>query len=610
MEMSACWESGGGGSFHWVDYTLLAAVLLGSVLIGMFYAWTGPKSKTSEDFLLGGGSMGTVPTALSLAAGFITAIELLGNPAEMYSHGTQFALIGVSLLLVAPITSYMYLPVFMKLQLTSAYEYLEMRFNKFTRSLAALIYVLQMTLYTSVAVYAPALALSHVTGLNTYIAVTVVYLICILYSSQGGLKAVIMTDTFQALVLVLSIILVMAIGSVAEGGISTVFQASASTDRIEFFNMDPRPTVRHSFWSVLIGGTFYWATMYCSNQASIQKYMAVETITQARWAIWTGSIGVLLTFLINFYTGAVLYKHYEHCDPLLKHEIHAMDEILPLYVMDNQSHLRGIPGLFVSGIFAASLGTVAAAISSLAAVCIKDVFSSLFNMNIPDHKGATISKWLSLFFGLLSFALVFVVEQLGGVLQVALSFNGITGGVTLGLFTLGMFFPWANAKGAMAGGISGLLVVGWIGFGAQVYVFGGGELYHDEKVISTDGCECLNSTATVEQLMGSPHEEALWLYRISYLWYSVIGCLVTVIVGLLVSWATGFEKPSNVDSSYISPPITALLGSLPNDWKIKLDIIVENKDPAPITTISRGSTGGHINLALNLESENLPPPHA
>lgn len=58
----------------------------------------------------------------------------------------------------------------------------------------------------------------------------------------------------------------------------------------------------------------------------------------------------------------------------------------------------------------------------------------------------------------------------------------------------------------MAGGISGLLVVGWIGFGAQVYVFGGGELYHDEKVISTDGCECLNSTATVEQLMGSPHE--------------------------------------------------------------------------------------------------------
>lgn len=92
---------------------------------------------------------------------FITAIELLGNPAEMYTHGTQFWMTCVSFLIVIPIASRCYVPVFMTLRLTSSYEYLEMRFNWTARLLASALYVLQMVLYTSVAVYAPALALSH-----------------------------------------------------------------------------------------------------------------------------------------------------------------------------------------------------------------------------------------------------------------------------------------------------------------------------------------------------------------------------------------------------------------------------------------------------------------
>ena len=90
--------------------------------------------------------------------------------------------------------------------------------------------------------------------------------------------------------------------------------------------------------------------------------------------------------------------------------------------------------------------TVASALNSLTAITVKDFINGAFHIQLPEDKGAMIGKWISFAFGLLSFALVFVVAQLGGVLQVALSFNGMVGGVTLGLFTLGMFFPWANAK--------------------------------------------------------------------------------------------------------------------------------------------------------------------
>lgn len=96
------------------------------------------------------------------------------------------------------------------------------------------------------------------------------------------MKAVIMTDTFQGAVLLISLFAIVGLGMNMEGGIASVWQKNEQTKRIEFFNVDPTPTVRHSFWSVVIGGTFYWATMFCSNQASVQKYLSVESVSQVR----------------------------------------------------------------------------------------------------------------------------------------------------------------------------------------------------------------------------------------------------------------------------------------------------------------------------------------
>lgn len=96
------------------------------------------------------------------------------------------------------------------------------------------------------------------------------------------MKAVIMADTFQAAVLIGSLFLILGYGLTWAGGSALIWQDNMKSGRIEFFNMDSRPTVRHSFWSVVIGGTFYWTTMYCSNQASVQKYLSVESISQVR----------------------------------------------------------------------------------------------------------------------------------------------------------------------------------------------------------------------------------------------------------------------------------------------------------------------------------------
>ncbi|XP_076652072.1 sodium-coupled monocarboxylate transporter 1 [Halictus rubicundus] len=542
--------------FSWVDYVVLAAMLLISCLIGTFYGFFSKKQETSKDFLLGGSSMGTFPMAMSLAASFITAIELLGNPAEMYAQGTQFWMTCLAFLLVVPITSYLYLPVFMKLRLTSSYEYLNLRFDRHCRLLASGLYMLQMILYTSVAVYAPALALSHVTGLNTYIAVTLVYVVCIFYASQGGMKAVIMTDTFQAAVLLGSLFLIAGYGLSWQGGLAPVWDVNQASGRMEFFNMDARPTVRHSFWSVVIGGTVYWTTMFCSNQASVQKYLSVETIGQVRTALWVSAFGMIIIYSVNFLTGMVLYSTYRDCDPLSVGYISGQDQLLPLYVMNFMGNLKGVPGFFVAGIFAASLGTVASALNSLAAITCEDILQGVFKISFPASKGAIYARWISVFFGAFSFALVFVVERLGSVLEVALSFNGMVGGITLGMFSLGMFVPWANAKGAISGAITGLVIVLWIGLGAQITVLNG-QVHLDSKPISIDACPCINST-TVDIFTSDYVDDVSAIYKISYLWYSAIGCLLTMLVGIAVSYVTGFQNPADIDQDLLSPVIASV----------------------------------------------------
>lgn len=536
---------------------VLAAMLVISCLIGTFYGFFAKKQETSQDFLLGGSSMGTLPMAMSLAASFITAIELLGNPAEMYEQGTQFWMTCLSFILVVPITSCLYLPVYMKLRLTSSYEYLNLRFNRHCRLLAGGLYMLQMIFYTSVAVYAPALALSHVTGLNTYIAVTLVYVVCIFYASQGGMKAVIMTDTFQAAVLLGSLFLIVGYGLFWEGGPSLVWQVNEQSGRMEFFNMNPSPTVRHSFWSVVIGGTIYWTSMFCSNQASVQKYLSVENIGQVRTALWVSAFGMIIIYTINFLTGMVLYSTYKDCDPLLAGYISGQDQLLPLYVMNFMGSLKGVPGFFVAGIFAASLGTVASALNSLAAITCEDILQGVLKMEMPARKGAIYARWISIFFGALSFALVFVVERLGSVLQVALSFNGMVGGITLGLFSLGMFIPWANAKGAIVGAITSMVIVLWIGLGAQIALLNG-QIHLDNKPVSVDACPCINATDMNLKQLTDNNDEVYSIYKISYLWYSGIGCILTMLVGVIVSCFTGFQNSADLDQNLLSPPIASL----------------------------------------------------
>lgn len=106
---------------------------------------------------------------------------------------------------------------------------------------------------------------------------------------------------------------------------------------------------RHSVYSVVIGGFFYWTSLLCVNQATVQKAMSLKNLAKARLALGVAICGLVTVFLVNFYTGLLAFAHYENCDPMKSGQIDAIDQLMPFFVMDVFGHIRFFVGIFVAG---------------------------------------------------------------------------------------------------------------------------------------------------------------------------------------------------------------------------------------------------------------------
>jgi solute carrier family 5 (sodium-coupled monocarboxylate transporter), member 8/12 len=205
-------------------------------LIGIYFGFISKtKQNNTKEYLLGGKSMNFFPIATSLIASHISGITLMSIPAEMYANGTQYAVMVIPAIVVGIALTFIYLPVFYELQLTSSFQYLEMRFDKSVRNVASFIYAISIIIFVPIIVYVPALAFSQVSGINLHVITFVTSLICVFYTTVGGLKAVVWTDTLQFLLMIGAIVCVIALGLQTTGGFQNVWEAAERGGRLTFF---------------------------------------------------------------------------------------------------------------------------------------------------------------------------------------------------------------------------------------------------------------------------------------------------------------------------------------------------------------------------------------
>ncbi|XP_011869219.1 PREDICTED: sodium-coupled monocarboxylate transporter 1 [Vollenhovia emeryi] len=549
------------GYFHWIDWLVFALMLLVSAAAGLWHFRRAQKSST-QDYLLGGRSLGLFPVSASLVASFISGVTILGTPAEIYNFGTQYWITIFSILFAGITVATVYLPVFTTLQLNSVYEYLEIRFSRAVRILISTMFVFDVILYQSIVVYVPALALNQVSGINIHLIGSIVCVVCVFYTVLGGIRAVVWTDALQVGVMIAAVISVTALGTYQMGGVSKIWSRAADANRIEFFNFDPSPFTRHTVWTVLIGSWLYCTAYIAVNQTMVQRYKSLRSTKISQLSIAIFTVSIMLFVSICCWCGLVLLAWWSppKCDPRASGLITADDQLLPAYVMEIAHHLHGIPGLFISGIFGAALSSLSVGFNSTSVVILEDFVKGCFKMKPNDRCSTIFVKTLVILFGLLALCLLFLIEKLGGVLAVTNSLAAIAAGTSFGVFTLGILFPWANSKGAFIGAIAGFTMAGWVSFGANAAIGSGLVL---PKKLPVPQCAGNVSQAFLKQFEWSNEDDVFPLYRLSYHWVAPIGTLVVLVVGGIVTWMTGARDPSSIDRNLLSPVIHRWLPTRP-----------------------------------------------
>ncbi|XP_029452124.1 sodium-dependent multivitamin transporter isoform X2 [Rhinatrema bivittatum] len=587
--------------FTTTDYIIFVFLLLLSSGIGLFHAFTGGKQRTTQEFLLADRSMSFLPVALSLLATFQSAVAILGVPSEIYRFGTEYWFLGCSYILGLVIPAHIFIPVFYRLKLTSTYEYLELRFNKTVRICGTLTFIFQMVIYMGVVLYAPALALNAVTGFDLWGAVLTMGLVCTLYTTLGGLKAVIWTDVFQTFIMFAGQLAVIIVGAVKVGGMGEVWRIASENGKISGINWNPDPFERHSFWALAIGGIFMMLSLYGVNQAQVQRYLSSKTKKEAIRSCYAVFPCQQIVLALGCLMGLVMFAYYKENEATDLQKLSSSDQMVLYFVMDILKDLPGLPGLFVACLFSGALSTISSAFNSLATVTMADLIKPYFP-GITEARATLLSKLLALGYGLLCLGMAYISSLMGSVLQAALSIFGMVGGPLLGLFCLGMFFPFANSTGAITGLVAGLIMAFWIGIGSFV-----SNLKTNPPLLAnTTGIPDTGNltTAVMTTLLTSASTKSPTglkkFYSLSYMWYSAHNSTTVIIVGLIVSLLTGPMKGQDVNPRTIYPVLPKLLFFLPENYKKKLNCGVQfgrkdNDDDMQQPVVSEKTCNGLVN---------------
>lgn len=444
----------------------LVVYLLLMIGVGVFFSF---RNKNTDDFFRGGQRIPWWAAGLSIFATMLSSLTFIAIPAKAYATDWIQSIINLGILLVAPFVVYFALPFFRKLDVTSAYEYLEKRFNVVVRLMASSLFVFFQIGRMAIVMYLPSLALATITSLSVETCILIIGVLSILYCTMGGLEAVIWTDAIQAVILLggafLSFIIIILN---IEGGLSGFFEVASSHQKFHVVNWDwdIMSVTRSACWVVLLGGIAQSLIPGTSDQAVIQRYMSVDSESKARKAIWTNAIITIPATILFFGLGTALFVFYKshptNLDPNFQ-----IDAVFPLFIANELP--VGIAGLVVAGIFAAAQSTISTSMNSTSTALVTD-FAKRFNWLKSEKAYFNLARILTLTLGILgtTIALVMASANIISLWDTFMKVIGLFGGPLCGVFLLGMLSKKANTLGVILGLIAGVTAVAYIQMATDV----------------------------------------------------------------------------------------------------------------------------------------------
>lgn len=442
-------------SFGWLNYAVVILYLVIMLGIGFYFS---RKEKSTDQFFKGGGKIPWWAAGISIFATALSAITFLSIPAKAYAANWNMFIFNMTIIMTVPVVIGFYLPFFRKLNVASAYQYLEDRFGSAARMLASTFFCVFMFARVAIVLFLPSLALNAVTGLNIYLCIVMMGVVTIIYCTMGGIEAVVWGDVIQGIILLggalLSLIWII---SGVDGGLGTVMQVAIEEEKFQIldFTFDLSQPV---FWVAIVGGFANQLLTYTSDQSVIQRYITVKDTAGTKKSLWLNGILSIPVAIIFFGIGTALFVFFKSHPEMLNVGMSNTDSIFPHYIMYQLP--KGIAGLLIAAIFAAAMSTLSSNINSASTVMTEDFYARYRKGADEGHK-MRFAKTSGV-----------VVGGLGVIMAVAMAtfdiaslwdqFNFFLGLLTSGvggLFTMGIFSKRIGLRAAITGFVGSILVL-------------------------------------------------------------------------------------------------------------------------------------------------------
>jgi len=452
-----------------IDWCVCAAYL--AVVFGLAFR-SARGQQDNEDYFLGGRKMNWFVVGVSMFATSFSSISFLGLPQRgAYQDFSFYLTILFIPFVITPILWWIFVPMFVRLKVSSGYEYLGRRFGLPAQKIGSGLYCVYAIGWMGTMLYAVALTLQTVMGLTHaqyYFMLIGIGAFATLYTVMGGLKAVIWTDVLQAVVLGGAIIAVMLLAiSRINGGWSAFWAIASEHNKFQMFHLNSNLldaenfTGKNTVFTAAAFGLFMYLPGYAVSQNMIQRYVCAGSLARGRGVVVLSAVinaGLGLIFIL---VGTVLFAFYSQPGgaglPAAGAAIAKEDQILP-YFVSTQLHSVGLVGLILAGLFAAAMSTIDSGINGVTSVIVYDWLSG---KNLPLRTGRILTAVL----GIVVIGAALFAPVLGDtVIDIIMAIAGTFLGMLLAIYLLGMLMRRANLAGILIGLVAGsiCLLIVWI----------------------------------------------------------------------------------------------------------------------------------------------------
>ena len=428
-----------------IDLAVLVIYLVLVLLLGMHFA---KKDMKGKEYFKGDGTIPWWVTSVSIFATLLSPISFLSLVGISFSGTWLMWFAQLGMILAIPLTIRYFLPIYSKLDIDTAYHYLELRFqSKGLRILGAVMFIIYQIGRMSIIMYLPCMVLASLTNIDVNVLIIVMGIIAIIYSYTGGLKSVLWTDFMQGSVLLIGVTFALFyLLYHLDGGIGSIFSAFAEEHKFlaenqPLFNIN---ILKDSVFILIVGAGFNTMGSYISSQDIVQRFTTTTDMKQLnKMMLGNGCLSIFIA-TVFYLIGTGLYKFYQ-ANPLPAAA--AQDQIFASYIAFELP--VGMAGLLLAAIYAAAQSTLSTGLNAVASSYTLDILSTISKKEISFERQTQIGRWVSLAVGIFAIVVSIVLAN-GGVKSAYEWFNGFMGlvlGILVGAFILGAFTKVANAGG-------------------------------------------------------------------------------------------------------------------------------------------------------------------